>query len=74
MPLSPVTRTHDGVIQSLAGPEMQVGALRLARREAIAQAGLDEDLRRIQRQLTEEARSVRDVMHQIRPLDIPRGQ
>jgi signal transduction histidine kinase len=65
---------HDGVIQSLAGLEMQVGALRRAKGEAIARAGIDDDLRRIQRQLMEEARSVREVMHEIRPLDIPRGQ
>jgi len=65
---------HDGVIQSLAGLEMQVAALRQARSAAIARAGIDEDLRRVQHQLIEEARSVREVMHQIRPLDIPRGQ
>jgi signal transduction histidine kinase len=65
---------HDGVIQSLAGLEMQVAALRRAKGAAIAQAGIDADLQHVQRQLAEEARSAREMMNEIRPLDIPRGQ
>jgi signal transduction histidine kinase len=65
---------HDGVIQALAGLEMQVAALRRAKGAAIAQAGIDGDLQRVQGQLAEEARSARDMMNEIRPLDIPRGQ
>ena len=65
---------HDGVIQSLAGLEMHVAALRRTRGGAIHAAGLDEDLAGLQRVLGEEARSVRDLMHLMRPMDIARGQ
>ena len=65
---------HDGVIQSLAGLEMHVDALRRTRADAIRAAGLDDDLGELQALLREEAGAVRDVMHQIRPLEIARGQ
>jgi signal transduction histidine kinase len=65
---------HDGVIQSLAGLEMRVDALRRTRADALRAAGLDDDLLQIQRLLGDEARAVRDLMHQIRPLEIAQGQ
>jgi signal transduction histidine kinase len=65
---------HDGVVQSLAGLEMHLAALRRSHQAQIRAAGLDEELSRIQQLLAEEARGVRDVMYLIRPLDIARGQ
>jgi signal transduction histidine kinase len=65
---------HDGVIQSLAGLELHVAALRRTREAPIRAAGIDEDLANLQQLLGEEARSVRDLMHRMRPMDIPRGQ
>ncbi len=59
---------HDSVIQSLLGLEFQTAALRhqLGGRDA----QVDAQLQRMQHVLAEEARSVRDVMHQIRPLEL----
>ena len=65
---------HDGVIQSLAGLELHVAGLRRTREIAIRAAGLDADLASLQQLLGEEARSVRDIMHRIRPMEIARGQ
>jgi signal transduction histidine kinase len=65
---------HDGVVQSLAGLEMHVEAMRRTRRDEISAAGLSDDLARLQQLLGDEARAVREVMNQIRPLDIGRGQ
>jgi signal transduction histidine kinase len=61
---------HDGVIQSLAGLELQVDRLHSGRRAALEAAGLEPEIERIQRLLSEETRSVREVMDQIRPLDM----
>ena len=63
---------HDSVIQSLIGLEFQVAAVRrqLGGREPQIQA----QLHAIQHRLVEEARAVRDVMHQIRPLELGPGQ
>jgi len=65
---------HDGVVQSLAGLEMHVDAMRRVRGDQIAAAGLSDDLAHLQQLLGDEARAVRDVMNHIRPLDIGRGQ
>jgi len=63
---------HDGVIQSLTGLELQTAALR--RRLAARDPEVDTQLQHIQQVLSEEARSVRDVMHQIRPIEAGAGQ
>lgn len=62
---------HDGVIQSLVGLEMQTAALR---RSAASHPDLERELSRLQHALADEARGVRDVMHQIRPLEAGPGQ
>jgi len=63
---------HDGVIQSLTGLELQTAALR--RRLAARDPDVDAQLQHIQHVLGEEARNVRDVMHQIRPVEAGPGQ
>jgi signal transduction histidine kinase len=65
---------HDSVLQSIAGLELQMGALRASRESAIRAAGLDADLSRLQRLLRDEAATVRELMQRIRPMDIARGQ
>ncbi len=59
---------HDGVIQSLIGLELQVAALR--RQVGARDPHVEAQLRSIQQLLAEEARAVRDVMHQIRPVEL----
>jgi signal transduction histidine kinase len=65
---------HDSVLQSLAALELQIDALRASRKQAIAAAGLDDDLARVQQLLRDASGTVRDIMHGIRPIDIGRGQ
>ena len=65
---------HDGVVQSLAGLEMHVDAMRRGRADAIRAAGLSDDMAQLQKLLGDEARAVREMMNVIRPLDIGRGQ
>lgn len=65
---------HDGVVQSLAGLEMHVDAMRRTRGDAIRAAGLADELARLQHLLGDEARAVREMMNAIRPLEIGRGQ
>jgi signal transduction histidine kinase len=65
---------HDTVIQSLAGLEMHMAALRRRRERELRAAGVDDELARLQQLLAEEARATRELMHQIRPLEIGRGQ
>ena len=64
---------HDGVIQSLVGLEMQTAALR---RDVGGRnpEEIDQQLDRLQRALGDEAKAVRDVMHQIRPFEAGPGQ
>jgi signal transduction histidine kinase len=59
---------HDGVIQSLLGLELQAAALR--RHAGGRDPELDQQLHQMQQLLADEARTVRDVMHQIRPLEL----
>lgn len=59
---------HDGVIQSLIGLELQVAALR--RQVAARDPQVERELQSVQQTLAEEARTVRDVMHQIRPVEL----
>ena len=63
---------HDGVIQSLVGLEMQTAAIR--REVGPRHPEIDQQLDRLQRALGDEARAVRDVMHQIRPFEAGPGQ
>jgi signal transduction histidine kinase len=63
---------HDGVIQSLVGLEMQTAALRL--NVGRTHPEIDRELDRLQRALGDEAKAVRDVMHQIRPFEGGPGQ
>jgi signal transduction histidine kinase len=63
---------HDGVIQSLLGLEFQAAALR--RQLGGRDAHIDAQLQRMQHVLAEEARTVRDVMHQIRPVELKARQ
>jgi signal transduction histidine kinase len=57
---------HDGVIQSLLGLEMQIQVLR---REPASSAAVEQQLASIQASLHQEALHVRDLMHQMRPLN-----
>ena len=59
---------HDGVIQTVTGIELQVAAL--SRRLAKTAPGVVKELRRLDEILRQEVVSLRDVMHQIRPLDL----
>ena len=65
---------HDGVVQSLAGLEMHVDAMRRVRGDAIRAAGLADELAHLQKILGDEARAVREMMDAIRPFEIGRGQ
>jgi signal transduction histidine kinase len=59
---------HDGAIQSLIAVEMQVDVLR---RKAATQPGeVGEELERIQRLLRDEVMALRELMQQMKPLDI----
>jgi signal transduction histidine kinase len=57
---------HDGVIQSLIGLQMQVDALRRSPRDA---AVLAANLGRIQELLAQDVHDLRDLMHQLEPVD-----
>jgi signal transduction histidine kinase len=59
---------HDGVIQALIGLEMQVDVLR--RQPAAAQGKLGEELERIQGLLRNEVMNLRELMQQMRPVDL----
>lgn len=63
---------HDGVIQSLISLEMQVEVLRrrAANPEAAGSAGLAEEIARLQRLLHHEILNVRELMLQMRPLEL----
>ena len=59
---------HDGVIQSLIGLEMQVDVLR---RQAEASPGQTaQELARVQQVLRQEVLNLRELMQQMRPLDL----
>ncbi len=59
---------HDGVIQSVIGLEMEVDVLR--RKAGPESAPLAADLARIQTLLRQEALNLRELMQQIKPLDV----
>ncbi len=59
---------HDGAIQSLIGMEVQVDVLR--RQAAEQSLPMAEELARIQELLRREALNLRELMQQMRPLDI----
>lgn len=59
---------HDGVIQSLIGLEMQVDVLR--RQPAESQGKIAEELGRIQELLRQEVINLRELMQQMRPIDL----
>lgn len=59
---------HDGVIQSLIGLEMQVDVLR--RQAEASSEGKAGELVRIQQILRQEVLNLRDLMQQMRPLDL----
>ncbi len=59
---------HDGAIQSLIGAEMYVDALR--RRVAADRNGIGEDLERVQQLLRDEVVNLRELMQQLKPLDL----
>jgi len=58
---------HDGAIQSLIGLEVQVDVLR---RQAVETPGMSEELGRIQQMLRQEVLNLRELMRQMRPLDL----
>ncbi len=59
---------HDGAIQSLTGVEMQVDVLR---RRAAAQGGsLAAELSRVQQLLREEILNLRELMEQLKPVEV----
>ncbi|MFB3922720.1 MAG: sensor histidine kinase [Terriglobia bacterium] len=59
---------HDGVIQSLIGLEMQVDVLR--RQPAASQGHMADELARIQELLREEVINLRELMQQMRPINL----
>ena len=59
---------HDGVIQSLVGIEMQLEVIR--REAAQGAASVVSDLERIQTLLREEVLSLRELMQEMRPVDV----
>jgi signal transduction histidine kinase len=59
---------HDGVIQSVTGVEIQVAALSL--RLAKESPGVANELRRLKMILREEVVSLRELMHQMKPLEL----
>ena len=59
---------HDGVIQSLVGIEMQLEVIR--REAAQGAASVASDLERIQVLLREEVLSLRELMQEMRPVDV----
>ena len=58
---------HDGAIQSLIGLEVQVDVLR---RRATETPGMAEELGRIQQMLRQEVLNLRELMRQMKPLDL----
>jgi signal transduction histidine kinase len=59
---------HDGAIQSVVAAEMEIAALR---RQAISDPSrVAEDLERVQGQLHLEAINLREIIQQVRPLDL----
>jgi signal transduction histidine kinase len=62
---------HDGIIQSLVGLEMHVGALR--RRPGAQDDSVAADLADIQGKLHSEAMNARELMQQIRPVEADAG-
>jgi signal transduction histidine kinase len=58
---------HDGVIQSLIGLEMQVDVLR---RQTSSPEKVAEELSRMQHLLRQEVLNLREVMQQLKPLDL----
>ncbi len=59
---------HDGVIQSLIGLEMQVDVLR--RQAETSSEGTAQELVRVQQILRQEVLNLRELMQQMRPLDL----
>ncbi|HUU15328.1 MAG TPA: histidine kinase [Terriglobia bacterium] len=59
---------HDGVIQSLIGLEMQVDVLR--RQAETSSEGTAKELVRVQQILRQEVLNLRELMQQMRPLDL----
>lgn len=62
---------HDGIIQSLVGIEMQVDVLR---RQSPGQDGMSQGLNRVQQLLRKEVLNVRELMEQMRPVDVGPSQ
>jgi signal transduction histidine kinase len=62
---------HDGVLQTLSGLELELGALR--KRSGLGPE-LDDALGRIQDQLHGEALTVRELMEAMRPVDVRPGE
>ena len=62
---------HDGVMQSLIGLEMQLDVLRRGRGQP---PGAAEELGHIQSQLREEVLKLRELMEQVKPLDVGSAQ
>jgi signal transduction histidine kinase len=60
---------HDGVIQSLIGLEMKVDVLR--RQTDGGSAAIAEELKRVQNLLHQEVLNLRELMQQMRPIDVP---
>ncbi|HEY7114418.1 MAG TPA: histidine kinase, partial [Thermoanaerobaculia bacterium] len=58
---------HDGAIQSLIGLEVQVDVLR---RQANGTPAMAEELGRVQQMLRQEVLNLRELMRQMRPLDL----
>ena len=58
---------HDGAIQSLIGMEVQVAVLR---RQAEASPAMSDELGRIQQLLRQEVLNLRELMRQMKPLDL----
>ncbi len=59
---------HDGVIQALIGLEMQVDVLR--RQPAASEGQIADELGRIQELLRKEVLNLRELMQQMRPIDL----
>jgi signal transduction histidine kinase len=59
---------HDGAIQSLISAEMQVDVLR--RRAENTDAGMNTELARIQQLLRQEVLNLRELMQQMKPVDL----
>jgi signal transduction histidine kinase len=62
---------HDGLVQSLAGLQMEVAALR---RRAATHPLSDADLARLETILRDECVAARELMHRIRPVEVSPSQ